>query len=88
MEQDEATPLPDGRTLDLPAVTYDLAALLYAIRGMDLAIGRSTTFNLIEDDKQYEISVQPEAREKITTQAGTFDVVRLATRMPQGKRKN
>jgi uncharacterized protein DUF3108 len=80
--------LSNGRLLDLPVTTYDLASLLYAIRGMDLTIGKAATFDLIEDDKLYQISVMPEAREKITTQAGSFDVMRLGTKMPGGKRND
>lgn len=73
--------LGDGRSLRLPAETYDLASLLFAIRGMDLTTGKSRTFNLLEDDRLYAIRIEPEAREKITTQAGSFDTIRITTRM-------
>ncbi|MEK6299554.1 MAG: DUF3108 domain-containing protein [Acidobacteriota bacterium] len=73
--------LADGRSLKLPAETYDLASLLFAIRGMDLTPGRSRTFNALEDDKLYAIKIEPEAKERITTRAGSFDTIRIATRM-------
>jgi Protein of unknown function (DUF3108) len=73
--------LADGRSLRLPAETYDLASLLFAIRGMDLTPGKSRTFNLLEDDRLYAIKVDPEGKEKITTQAGSFDTIKIATRM-------
>ena len=87
-QQRHTAQLAGGLTLDIPADTYDLAGLIFAIRGMDLTIGKASAFDLIEDDKLYQISVQPEAREKITTQAGTFDVMRLGTKMPGGKRND
>jgi uncharacterized protein DUF3108 len=81
-----AATLSDGRTIDIPANTYDMAALLYAIRGMDLKIGNPRTFTLLEDNKLYTIVAEPEAREKITTRAGDFDTVRVATRMSNSDR--
>lgn len=77
--------LSTGRTMELPADTYDLAGLLFAIRGMDLTIGKSTTFTLIEDDKLYTIKAQPEGKEKVTTRAGTYETVKVATSMVKGR---
>jgi hypothetical protein len=77
--------LSTGRTLELPSDTYDLAGLLFAIRGMDLTIGKTTTLTLIEDDKLYTIKVQPEGKEKVTTRAGTYETVRVTTSMVKGR---
>ena len=77
--------LDTGRTLELPEETYDLAGMLFAIRGMDLTIGKARTITLIEDDKLYTVKVQPEGNEKITTRAGTYDTVRVATSMVKGR---
>ena len=77
--------LGNGGTLELPDETYDLAGMLFAIRGMDLTIGKTRTLSLIEDDKLYTIKVQPEGHEKITTRAGTYDTVRVATSMVKGR---
>lgn len=74
-----------GRTLETPSDTYDLAGLIFAMRGMDLTIGKTRTFTVIEDEKLYTINVRPEAREKITTRAGSYDTVRLATSMVKGR---
>ncbi len=74
-----------GGTLELPEDTYDLAGLIFAIRGMDLTVGKTRTLTLLEDDKLYTIKVQPEAREKVTTPAGSYDTVKIATSMVKGR---
>lgn len=73
--------LEDGRSVKLPVETHDLAGLLFAIRGMDLTLGKARTFNLLEDGRLYAIRVEAEARERITTPVGSFDTIRIATRM-------
>jgi hypothetical protein len=75
----------DGRTIEIPADTYDMAGLLYAIRAMDLEIGRPRTFNLLENNKLYAITVTAEAKEKVTTRLGSFDAIRMATKMAGGR---
>ena len=82
IDQDARTArMEDGRSLRVPAETYDLASLLFAIRGMDLTPGKSRTFNLLEDGKVHAIRIEPETKEKVTTQAGSFDTIKIATRM-------
>ena len=85
-QQKRTAQLDDGRTVEIPPDTYDIAGLLFAIRGMDLSLGRARQFNIIEDGKLYRISVTPEAKEKITTRAGTFETVRMATKNLSGGR--
>jgi len=85
-QQKRTARLDDGRTIEIPPDTYDIAGLLFAIRGMDLTVGRARQFNLIEDGKLYQISVTPEAREKVTTRAGTFETVSMATKNLSGGR--
>ena len=77
--------LAGGRTLEIPPDTYDLAGLIFAIRGMDLTMGKAHTLTVIEDEKLYTIKVQPELREEVTTRAGTFDTVKIATSMARGR---
>ncbi len=78
--------LASGRTLEIPEDTYDLAGLLFAIRGMDLTVGRAPrTVTLLEDDKLYAIKLQSEAREKVTTRAGSFDTIKIVTSMVRGR---
>jgi hypothetical protein len=78
----------DGRTIEIPADTYDLVGLLYAIRAMDMTLGKSRTFNLLEDGKLYSITVTAEARQQVSTRAGKYDAVRFATRMAGGRESN
>jgi hypothetical protein len=86
LDQEKRTAQLDGaRPLELPGETYDLAALIFAIRGMDLTIGKVRTLNVIEDGKLYTVKLQPEAREKVTTPAGTYDTVKIATSRLKGR---
>lgn len=80
-QEDRTARMADGRSLRLPAETYDLASLLFAIRGMDLTLAKARTFNLLEDGKLYSIKIEPEKKEIVTTQAGSFDTIKIATRM-------
>jgi len=75
----------NGRTLEIPPDTYDIAGLIFAIRGMDLTLGKVRTLTVLEDEKLYTIKVQPESRERITTRTGNFDTVKIATTMVRGK---
>jgi hypothetical protein len=84
-QQKHVAIVAEGRALEIPADTYDIAGLIFAIRGMDLTIGKTRSLTVIEDDKLYTIKVQPEAREKITTRAGTYDAIRVATSMVRGR---
>lgn len=84
-QQRRSAQLSGGGTLEIPSDTYDLAGLIFAMRGMDLTLGKSRTFTVLEDEKLYTISVHPEAREKITTHAGSYDTIRLATSMMKGR---
>lgn len=76
--------LAGGRTLAIPPDTFDIAGLIFAIRGMDLTPGKARTLTVIEDGKLYTIKAQPEGRERITTRVGSFDAVRVATSMTRG----
>jgi hypothetical protein len=86
LDQEKRTAqIAGGRTLEIPEDTYDLAGLIFAIRGMDLTLGKVRTLTLLEDDKLYTIKVQPEAREKVTTRAGNYDTLKVATSMVKGR---
>jgi hypothetical protein len=75
-----AVRLSDGRTVELKSTAYDLAGLLVGIRTMDFKSNRPGTFTLVDEGKLYELQVEVEAREKISTRAGSFNCVRLATK--------
>ena len=85
-QQKRTARLSDGRTIEIPADTYDLAGLIFAIRAMDLTQGKSRVFTVLEEDKLYKISVEPEASERVTTPAGTFDAIRIGTKTIGGGR--
>lgn len=87
-QQNGKATLEDGRTLEIPQGTYDLASLLYAIRAMDLTPGKSQHFTLIEDGKLYQLLAQVEGREKITTRTGKYDTVIIRTRAADGRGKD
>lgn len=84
-QEKRSATLEGGRKLEIPPDTYDIAGLIFAIRGMDLTPGKVRTLTVLEDDKLYTIKVQPEAREKITTRAGAYDTIRVATSMSRGR---
>ena len=77
--------LGEGRTLEIPEDTYDLAALIFAIRGMDLTLGKTRSMTVFEDGKLYTINLKPEAREKVTTRAGSYETVKIATSRIKGR---
>jgi hypothetical protein len=85
-QQRRTARLSDGRTIEIPPDTYDFAGLLFAIRGMDLTQGKARVFNVIEEGKLYKISVEAEGVEKVTTPAGTYNTVRMTTKMIGGGR--
>jgi hypothetical protein len=72
--------LSSGETLQLRAPTYDLAGLLVALRTLDFKGTKPKTIALLDDGKLYDLQVEVEGREKVTTRAGSYDCVRLATK--------
>lgn len=81
--------LSSGKTIPIPPDTYDLAGLVYAVRSMDLGVGKSRTFTLLEDEKLYTIKVEVEGREKVSTKAGEFNAVKISTlRLREGEAKD
>lgn len=87
-QQNRTARTGDGQTIQIPPDTYDVVGLLYAIRAMDLAPGKSQTFNVLEDGRAYAIKVVVEGREKVTTRAGSFDAVRVSTKTLGGRESN
>jgi hypothetical protein len=72
--------LDNGKTIDVPPDTYDLAGLIYAIRAMDISSGKPKTFTLLEDEKLYPLSVEPGKKEKIELKSGKYDAILITTR--------
>ena len=73
--------LADGKSVEVPKDTYDMASVLFAIREINQTPGVSKTLNVIDDGKVYPIRVEAEAREKIYTRAATYDAFRIAVKM-------
>ena len=85
IDQDKRTAqFSGGRTLEIPGDTYDFAALIFAVRGMDLTLGKTRTITVLEDEKLYTIKLHPEAREKVTTPTGIYDTIKIATSRVKG----
>jgi hypothetical protein len=84
-QQNRTARTNDGRAIEIPPDTYDVVGLLYAIRAMDLTPGKSRAFNVLEDGKVYQVRAEAEGREKVTTRAGSFDAIRVATNMTGGR---
>ncbi len=80
--------LEDGKQIAIPQGTYDLASLLYAIRTIDLKGNKPQRFTLIEDGKLYDLSVEIEGREKLTTRIGKYNIVRVATKAVSSRNKD
>ncbi|MBN2318785.1 MAG: DUF3108 domain-containing protein [Acidobacteria bacterium] len=72
--------LQDGRTIPIPPSTYDVAALFYTIRGMDLAPNKPARFTLIENDKLQTLVAEVEGFEDIKTEAGRFKTARISVK--------
>jgi hypothetical protein len=80
--------LEDGKQIEIPQGTYDLASLLYAIRRIDLKSNKPQRLTLIEDGKLYDLSVEIEGREKLPTRTGNYNVVRVATKSLSNRNKD
>ena len=76
--------LSDGKSIEVPKATYDMASVLFAIRGIDQTPGSSKMLSVIEDGKVYAIRAEAEAREKVYTRAGDYDAFRIAVKIMEG----
>lgn len=75
--------LDDGRSIEVPEDTYDLASLFYAIRAMDLKSTKPRLFTLLEGGKLYQVRSQVAGRQKITTRTGTHDAIKVLLNLDQ-----
>jgi hypothetical protein len=82
IDQGVAT-LGDGRSLEVPPDTYDLASLFYAIRAMDLRSTEPRLFTLLEDGKLYKVRARIIGRQKITARTGNHDAVKVLLDLDQ-----
>src|SRR5262249_31611780 len=73
--------LADGKSIEVPRDTYDMASVLFAIRGINQAPGSSRTLNGTENGKVYTIRGEAEPREKVYTRAPNYAAFRIAVKM-------
>jgi hypothetical protein len=67
----------DGTRLPIPAGIYDLPSILYGLRLRPLPQGERIELSALYGKEIVEIDVEVKARERITTQAGSFNTVCL-----------
>ncbi len=68
----------DQSELTLPADTFDLPSLVYALRLREFNEGaKATKFTALFGKHLVDIEVQVKNRERITTQAGNYDTIRF-----------
>jgi Protein of unknown function (DUF3108) len=68
----------DKSELALPADTFDLPSLVYALRLRELkAEGKPTKFTALFGKQLVDIEAHFKTRERLTTQAGNYDAIRI-----------
>lgn len=76
----------DGKEINLPPNTYDLPSLLYALRLRELKLGSKHKFSALYEKETVEVQAQIKQRERVMTQAGTYDAVRVDFSVKSEKR--
>ncbi|HYE73430.1 MAG TPA: DUF3108 domain-containing protein [Blastocatellia bacterium] len=76
-QQRQSAKYSDGSEIKLLASTYDLPALVYALRSRGLKTGEKAKFNTFYGTKIFEVEAEAKGTERLTTQAGEFDAVRI-----------
>ena len=67
----------DGSSVSIPPNTYDLPSLVYALRQRDLKAGASFKCAVLYDKEVIEVEAQVKPRERVITQAGSYDALRV-----------
>ena len=70
-----------GKVVEVPDEIFDPLSLIYHVRTLDLAVGRSHEFTLLADGKLYTVHAAVTRRETITVPAGKFDCLVVEPRM-------
>ena len=68
----------------VPRPVFDPISIIYQLRTRDLTPGKVHDFELIADGKLYAVHARVVRKEKIQTQAGRFDCVRVEPEMVSG----
>ena len=89
----EVTTVEDGvatrvrkkiKKVAVPRPVYDPISVIYVLRTMDLAVGKTFDFTLVADGKLYNVHARVIRRETITTPAGKFNTLVVEPRMESG----
>lgn len=67
----------DGTEGKLPKTSFDLPALVYALRARGLKPGEKAKFSAFYGKKTFEIEAEAKERERLSVQAGEYDAVRV-----------
>jgi hypothetical protein len=67
----------DGSQVSIPPHTYDLPSLIYALRLRELQPGASHKYIALYGKDLIEIEAQVKPRERVITQAGSYDALRV-----------
>lgn len=87
---EEVTTIEDGvatrkrkkiKKVDVPRPVFDPISLIYHIRTLDLAPGKTHDFTVIADGKVYNVHAVVVRREVVKTPAGTFSTVVIEPEM-------
>ncbi len=70
-----------AKTIRVPRPVFDPLSLIYYLRTLDLAPGKSHEFTVLADGKMYTLHANVLQRETISTPAGTFQTVMVEPRM-------
>jgi hypothetical protein len=62
---------------DIEGGVYDPLSAFYAVRTMDLEVGKSLFVRVFDNGKLYDVEVKVLKKEKITIPAGTFDTIKV-----------
>jgi hypothetical protein len=76
VKQKESDP-PRESEHTLPEGTMDVAGATFALRGQELAVGRSYAYPVFTGSKQFTMRATVEGREKVTTPAGAHDAFKV-----------
>ncbi|HEX6178909.1 MAG TPA: DUF3108 domain-containing protein [Thermoanaerobaculia bacterium] len=70
-----------GKIIEVPDEIFDPLSLIYHVRTLDLAVGRSHEFTILADGKLYTVHATVTGREALSTPAGKFSCFVVEPRM-------
>lgn len=90
---EEVTVIEDGiatrtrkkvKKVSVPRPILDPISVIYHLRTLDLAVGKTYDLELIADGKRYTVHAKVVRREKVETPVGVFDCLRVEPQMVSG----